>query len=291
MDTTTSLSSQNAKFWSLCVATSKFRASCVGEKLCYSASTGLKNDQSNQLTNQAQREKRFLFGDFAVRECSKKIAQKIAKKWKNYEESVVRKRIEPGSWKLMNSLLHQKQNLSTVNQLLAQIQDLQDKVTSVNDARDFFKILKQWAALERSTFPVNYWPFRVPEERPAAILDCRMIHGMFSVLQETFDESLLVREGPPTFLFENSRNLASSSRGLRPDGTGNTTVPKREMRREPQHSSLPLPPFEKRAGILHHTGWTYSHNGMIDYPRFQISELHLGKFPESLEFESWKVKF
>ena len=30
---------------------------------------------------------------------------------------------------------------------------------------------------------------------------------------------------------------------------------------------------------------------MIDYPRFPISELHLGKFPNSLEFESWKVNF
>ena len=40
-----------------------------------------------------------------------------------------------------------------------------------------------------------------------------------------------------------------------------------------------------------HTGGTYSHNGMIDYPRFQISEMHLGKFPDSVEFQSWKVYF
>ena len=30
---------------------------------------------------------------------------------------------------------------------------------------------------------------------------------------------------------------------------------------------------------------------MIDYPRFPISELHLGKFPDSTEFHSWKVNF
>ena len=29
----------------------------------------------------------------------------------------------------------------------------------------------------------------------------------------------------------------------------------------------------------------------MDYPRCPISELHLGKFPDSLEFQSWKVIF
>ena len=30
---------------------------------------------------------------------------------------------------------------------------------------------------------------------------------------------------------------------------------------------------------------------MIDYTRFRTSELHLGKFPAPLEFQSWKVSF
>ena len=29
----------------------------------------------------------------------------------------------------------------------------------------------------------------------------------------------------------------------------------------------------------------------MDYPRYPISELHLGEFPDSLEFQSWKVNF
>ena len=36
---------------------------------------------------------------------------------------------------------------------------------------------------------------------------------------------------------------------------------------------------------------TYSHNGMMDYPRFLSSEMHLGIFPDSMEFQSWKVNF
>ena len=44
-------------------------------------------------------------------------------------------------------------------------------------------------------------------------------------------------------------------------------------------------------GISRHTGGTYSHGGMMEYPRFPISELHLANFPDSMEFESWKVNF
>ena len=43
--------------------------------------------------------------------------------------------------------------------------------------------------------------------------------------------------------------------------------------------------------MLNHTGGTYSHSDMMDYLRFPISELHLGKFPDPTEFQSWKVNF
>ena len=38
-------------------------------------------------------------------------------------------------------------------------------------------------------------------------------------------------------------------------------------------------------------GGTFSHNGVISYPRFPISEMHLGKFAHSMEFQNWKVNF
>ena len=43
--------------------------------------------------------------------------------------------------------------------------------------------------------------------------------------------------------------------------------------------------------MLNHTGCTYSHSCMIDFPRCPFSELHLGTFPDSTEFQSWKVNF
>ena len=102
-------------------------------------------------------------------------------------------------------------------------------------------------------------------------------------------ESPPAREGTFSALVQNSRKLASSCCGLRPDTTRNLMVSKREVKREPQNSSIPVPRFQRGAGVLDHTGGTYSHTGMVDYPRFLISEMHLGKFPDSMEFQSWKV--
>ena len=76
---------------------------------------------------------------------------------------------------------------------------------------------------------------------------------------------------------------------MRLDTAGNTKRLQSEMRREPQNSSIPVPRFRSGSGMLNHTGGTYSHNVVIDYPRFPIAEIHLGKFPDSVEFGSWKV--
>ena len=58
-------------------------------------------------------------------------------------------------------------------------------------------------------------------------------------------ERLFAREGLPSALFEDSKNLATSQK--RPEG---------EMRREPQHSSIPLPRIQSGGGLLNHTGGT-----------------------------------
>ena len=58
---------------------------------------------------------------------SKKVAQEIAKKLRNYEESVTKKQIEPNNCELMNLSLQQERNPSTVSQLLTQIQDLAEQ--------------------------------------------------------------------------------------------------------------------------------------------------------------------
>ena len=107
------------------------------------------------------------------------------------------------------------------------------------------------------------------------------------VLQETFFERLLAREGRTSTLFNNSKNLATSQE-LRPDLTGKTKRPEIDMRREPQNSSILVPRFQSRGGLLHHTGGTFSHGDMMDYTGFPISELHVGIILIQWNFQAGK---
>ena len=43
--------------------------------------------------------------------------------------------------------------------------------------------------------------------------------------------------------------------------------------------------------MFDHIGGTGSHGGAMDCPRFLVSKVHLGKFPDSIEFQSWKINF
>ena len=104
-------------------------------------------------------------------------------------------------------------------------------------------------------------------------------------------ESQPAREGPSSAFFENSKNLASSSSNL---GPRNSMEHGKGVRRDPQSSSTPTPRFDQGLGTLNSlylVGGTYSQFGVMDYPRYPISELHLGKFTDSFEFQSWNVYF
>ena len=56
-------------------------------------------------------------------------------------------------------------------------------------------ILRQRAALDCSTFPVNPFLFRVKGPCRAAIMECRMIHGILLVLQDMFVKMYLLKKG------------------------------------------------------------------------------------------------
>ena len=109
-------------------------------------------------------------------------------------------------------------------------------------------------------------------------------HGILWVLQpilETFLKAYCSRRTVVSSL-QKLWNLSSSSCGLGPSNTVNIMEHGAGVKRESLSSSTPTPRFNQ--GILSHTGGTYSFNGMMDYPRYPISEMHLGKFPDSLEF-------
>ena len=99
-------------------------------------------------------------------------------------------------------------------------------------------------------------------------------------------ESLPARDRPSSFIFfENPKMLASFSCGLRPGNTGNTGKHTGGLRRVPQVQQYLLARNHSTWTPLYHTGGTYSHNGMMDYPRHPISELHLGQFLDSVDFQ------
>ena len=61
--------------------------------------------------------------------------------------------------------------------------------------------------------------------------------------------------------------------------------------REPQSSTIPTPRFtrnHKAWNPKHPAGGTYSHNCTMENPRCSISELHIGKFLDSVDFQCWK---
>ena len=92
--------------------------------------------------------------------------------------------------------MQQKRNPATASQLLTKIRIKRTKANSLSDAENF-AILRQRAALECPTFPVNPLLFRVSETCPAATLDCRMMHGILWVLQETFLNDYLLEKDKP----------------------------------------------------------------------------------------------
>ena len=63
------------------------------------------------------------------------------------------------------------------------------------------------------------------------------------------------------------------------------------MKRESLNTPIQPRHFQSRSGMLNHTGGTYSHSGMVDYPRASIAESNLGKFPDPTEFQNWKTNF
>ena len=111
--------------------------------------------------------------------------------------------------------IQQERGPTTVCQLLSQIRGLQNKANSLSEERDFHD----------PETPSSSGASHVPTE-PLAIPSTRSTHCRHSGLPPytrnstgtpgNVFESLLAREVSPSVLLENSRNLASSSCGLRP---------------------------------------------------------------------------
>ena len=161
-----------------------------------------------------------------------------------------------------------------MSQLSTQIQDLQNNVNSLSDARECHD---PDTASSSGASHVPSQPLIIPSPREVRCRDSGLPRDTRITMGTSGNvfESFLALAGPSPSVFENSKNLASSRGGIR----------------EPQSSETPTPRFNQGAATMNHcchTGGTCSLNGMTDYPRFQISEMHLGNSLTQWSFKAGK---
>ena len=177
---------------------------------------------------------------------------------------------------MKNELYVQKrEELSTMNQLLSQIWTLQDKVNALNEEKEC-TIRRQRAAVECPTFPVN--PPRIPSPRGMLSRDSGLPH---------FSRSSMGTSGN-VFESPSARQITS------PSLPGIATRHGEGLRREPQSTTIPTLPFTRNRDTWNSTrrsGGNYSQNCTIETPRYAISALHFGEFPDPDDFQCWRVTF
>ena len=135
-------------------------------------------------------------------------------------------------------------------------------------------------------------PWRIPIPGGMISRDSGLLHNTRNSMGTSgnFLEDLLAPEGPSPSFFKIPRNFTPSLCELMSGSTGSTMRHGEGLRREPQSSTTPTPRFTRNHETwnpLYHTGGTYSQNCFMD----TISELHFGKFPDSGDFQFWRVNF
>ena len=146
-----------------------------------------------------------------------------------------------------------------------------------------FAMLNHWAALERHMFVIKFLRFWVPRLSHAAILDnCTgIMRNVFWTttcswkitvynLPQCKDFGIFI-SGFETWYFRDSKE--------------------REMKKESLNTPTQSPHFKNWSGLLNQTGGTYSHGGMMVYPRIAVTAWNLVKFLDSMESQSWKIDF
>ena len=153
--------------------------------------------QASRWADQARRDKMNLYGELELR--NRLSQENHARDCQEIEELrtiCCEESHRARQAKIDELSVHQERNATTTSQLLTQMQELQNKVNSLSDTREFYD--PDSGSSSGATFPVNPLLFRVLGARLAAILDCRVIHRVVRVLQETFlNDHLLKNDYPP----------------------------------------------------------------------------------------------
>ena len=163
----------------------------------------------------------------------------------------------------------QQRDPQTVSQLLAQMRESKDKANSLSDAREFHdpETAGSSGASHVTSPPLTNPSYRTVPRRdsglPPETLNMMGISDVF--------ERLPAREGQPQNISKKSRNLASSSRGVKPKLTEHTMTTGSKRRPEQQDLSNSRNILHCGDGISRHTGGTYSQRWCDGVP--EISNL------------------
>ena len=190
--------------------------------------------QANQWADQAQGDKMSLYGELEkrnglFRENQATDCQEIEELRRICCEETDRAR----QARIDELSMHQERNPTTVSQLLAQNQDLQNKVSSLSAAREFYD--PESGSSSGATHVPSHSSIipSVPETMPCR--DSGLPHDTRNIAGTSGNvfERPPAQEGRSSAFFNNSKNLASSVQVLRPDIAGTTKRLESEMKREP----------------------------------------------------------
>ena len=169
--------------------------------------------------------------------------------------------------KLDELSMMQQRDPQTVSQLLAQMRESQDKVNSLSDAREFHdpETAGSFGASHVTSPPLTNPSYRTVPRRdsglPPETLNMMGISDVF--------ERLPAREGQPRNISKNHGIWHLLSRGVKPKLTEHAMTTGSKRRPEQQDLSNSRHILHCGDGISRHTGGTYSHGGMMEYPDFQ----------------------
>ena len=170
--------------WRLNIAFHEITQECESRRL--------QLQQANRWADQAQRDKISLYGEMElknIREHQAKDCQEIQELRRICCEETLRAR----QARIDELSKHQERNPTAVSQLF-QLLDLQHKVNTLSDTKEFYDPEPGSSSGADPTFPVNPPLFRVPGSCLAAILNWRTIHGILWVIQETFQNDYLLEK-------------------------------------------------------------------------------------------------
>ena len=159
---------------------------------------------------------------------------------------------------------------------MAQIRELQNKVNSLSDAREFYDL--ESGSSSGATHVLDH-AFTILSSRTLPRCDSglpRNTQNCTSIMGDVFERPL-AQEGLSSTIVNNSKNLASSSQRLRLDTT-DTSRQSDGMKRESLNTLTQAPHFQSRSGIYPTQRGIYSQSGMCS-----VSKIF------HCRIESWKI--